>query len=127
MYTKSSSVRNPMSHFAQQQPPDVFDLTTAVDGRHKGGMSAGFSSRDKSFDCQPTLTDEQHEHLIDECLKRTPFDNGPGDPALAAVEQHNHHQWYQHDSTKILDDQNTTPYQQKPLPPGATHPGIGPV
>ncbi|KAH8754998.1 hypothetical protein F5883DRAFT_718896 [Diaporthe sp. PMI_573] len=121
MYTKSSSVRNPISHFKQQQPLDVFNLTTAVNSRHKG-ILAGFPSHDIFFDqlnedSQPILTDEQHEQLIDECLKRTPFDTGLGDPALAAVEHRNSHRCYQHGSTKILDDHNT----KKSSPVAPTH------
>jgi hypothetical protein len=54
---------------------------------------------------QPTLAEEHHEHFSHECPKRTPFETGPEDPAVAALEHRHIQDWSQHDITKMIDDQ----------------------
>lgn len=128
-----SSVHHPMPHQQQQRLPAMFDLTPGfshypsqhfgqqqhhpygIGGGHKREMSAGSSSYDIVVEqlhaqAQAPLTDEQHEQLIDECLERTPFETGPEDPAMAALERHNNQ--HHHDDIKMSDD----PYPEEQLP-----------
>ncbi|KKY35028.1 hypothetical protein UCDDA912_g04978 [Diaporthe ampelina] len=132
-HTKYSSAHYPTPNHHQQRVPAMLDLTPGfshypsehygqqqhhpwgVGGGHKREMSAGSPSyamlvEQLNAQPQPPLTDEQHEQLIDECLERTPFEEGPEDPAIAALERHNNQR--QHDDIKMSDD----PYPEEQLP-----------